>query len=223
MTQAADKLSRIEGQIAEAKSEIDTLQGQIQSVDDRLSTELSEINYDAEKVATMEGEREELLRSQKRLDARVQALQSTVAETEKDVARAELKSAIKAHAKSIDEVNGALKSYVQGLELLHAFVKLYRGMIDHRIVEGDLRDKVHYYSELLHVKKPELKTANSLTGEEDRERADILHKCIPMRSEIDPYRSNPWKAKLDELTKKKREAEQVIKAKKAREEAVLAG
>ncbi len=206
MTLAADKLQRIQGQINEAEEEIKKLHGEVELIDGRLTSELSLVEYDKAKITTLESEREELIRAQKRLSARVQALQSTVSETEKDVARAELKSAVKAHAKSIDQANEALENYKgEGLELIRSFVGIYRSMIDKRLAAEALRDKAVYFSELLEQPRPKLKTANSLSHEEDVQLADAIHNCIPMRP--DPYRTSKYSGKLKELNDKRREIE----------------
>ncbi len=220
-TKPANKLQRIQSGITEAQSEIDTLQGQIQTLDDQISSELGKVTYDKEKVATMEAERQELVKGQARLSARIKALEKTLPAAEKVLAKSELKDALVEHDASIDKVNAALDAYKgQGFDLLRTFIELWHSLVDARIVAGAVRDKVNYYGALLELEQPELKTANSLTREEDEERARVIHACVPMRP--DPYRTSEFSEKLRVLNQERQEVESAIRAKKAKEEAILA-
>lgn len=219
-TKPANKLQRIQSGITEAQSEIDSLQGQIQTLDDQISSELGKVTYDKQKVATMEGERQELVKGQSRLSARITALQKTIPAAEKVLAKSELKDGVVEHSEAVDKVNQALEAYKEGFDLLRTFVELWHSLVDARIMVGGARDKVDYYSALLELEQPELKTANNLTREEDEERARVIHACIPMRP--DPYRTSEFSEKLKKLNEERQEKEQAIRAKKAREEAILA-
>jgi len=224
LTAATNKLTRIQDQIREAQSEIDSLRGQIQTIDDQLSAELAKVNLDQVKVEELEAEREALVKSQGRLTARIEALGKTIPDAEKALNKASLKAAIEQHSKAVDEVNESLKRYAgEGLELLHTFVGMYHLLIDKRLATSDLKDEIFYYTELLGLKRPELKTANSLTDQEDKQLADAIKACIPMRSEIDPWRSSPFKAKLNELNAEKLEKKRAIAIEKNKVEAALAG
>lgn len=189
------KVERINEQITEAQTEFDGLTGEIKAIEDELTKELGKVKADEARIDQLEADRENFVKIQARLTARVAALQETLPDNEKLIAQAELRGAIKEHDAAIDQVNEALESYrTEGLQLLRTFVGIYHSLIDKRLVAEGLRDKVAYFSELLELERPKLKTANSLTHEEDTDLSREIHNCIPMRA--DPYRTSEYSEKL---------------------------
>ena len=211
MSKAGLKLDRVLDQISQAENEIKTLREQVAQADDKLTTELAKATLNEEKITTLEGEKEELVKQATRLSARVTALQKTIPDSEKAVAKAELKSAVIEHGEAVGAADKVLEGYkTEGLELIRTFGGMVQGLRDSRLAANDLRDKVAYYSTLLGVERPELRAANELSREEDIELANLIRSCQPMRP--DAWRVSPFAAKLKKLNEATREKQFVASA-----------
>lgn len=221
LEEARSKLVRTGEQIVKAQEEIESLLGQITDVEDGLTRELSLVDLDDKIVAGLEKEKEDLQSQKSRLSARILALQGTLEAQELDIAQHELGAATREHKKLVEEAKGALATYrIQAIETAHSIVQMSRLLYDKQLAANDCADKVKYYALLLGQEQPKLASPGSMTHEEDVEFATALHGCPPIRP--DPWRRSPFAIKTAELSAKRNEKKQAIRAAEAKKEALLA-
>ena len=208
MSKAADKLSRIRSQIVGAQDESKELEEQINLVDGKLTKELAKATIDESKIATLESQREELVKRSTRLGARAKALEGTVGDAEEEADEAALKDAIARHPIAVQAVNNQLKAWLDRARGLEDLASLAGELVEARNDLGLVESELRYLTAKLGVERPELPSAKSLTAEETKPIIDNFHKALTTTR--DPWARNKYDGLLQELTKQRKEAKEFV-------------
>jgi len=205
MTKAAEKLTRIEGEILKSNASLDSLSGEIAEVDDLLTAELGKLTPDESKVTEFERRREALAKDQARLAARVEALQSTVADNQKAADKASLKAAINEQKKTTEELNVAVAAYrTDSIKLAHDLGDKGQALREQMEAVSGVRDKVRYFAAVLGKEAPQFPSPDSLTTEDLRPLLLDVRRMTDFR--LDPWNVSEYGGKLNELARARKDA-----------------